>query len=158
MNSPNGTAQGSDLLSVLLLCSAIEFISNPVISPRHNQPSLGAICCLAFEAAECGLLSSDLPRLFAGSKGVKKMFQHVTSPTVPKVPGLFPYHRCSPQAISLESPHRRTGCCFASRLSGQGRAVCLPEPTAPAVGGGRNTAYVHAFSLWPDGARSALLR
>jgi len=60
MNSWNGTARNPGSLSAELLFSAIEFISNLAILVGTINLRLGAVRRLAYEAADCGLLSPDL--------------------------------------------------------------------------------------------------
>ena len=74
MNSWTGTAQSLGSRSIGLLCSVIEFISKAAgLAPGTVNLRLGAVRRLAYEAADCGLLSPDLAAGIRRVKGVKKI-------------------------------------------------------------------------------------
>jgi len=74
MNSLTGIAQNRVWRSIELWFSAIGLIWNIVNSRRETvNLCLGAIGRLAYEAADCGLLSADLAAGIRRVKGVKKL-------------------------------------------------------------------------------------
>ena len=73
MNSWTGTAQSLGSRSTGLLCSVIEFISKAADLLQGPSIFAGAVRCLAYEAADCGLLSPDLAAGIRRVKGVKKI-------------------------------------------------------------------------------------
>lgn len=74
MNSWNGTALSPDSLSAGRLSSGIACILNPQSRSRNHQSSpRSGSRRLAYEAADCGLLSPDLAAGIRRVKGVKKI-------------------------------------------------------------------------------------
>jgi len=74
MSSLTGIALNRAWRSIGSWCCGIALISNPVNSPRGTiNLRLGALRRLAYEAADCGLLSADLAAGIRRVKGVKKL-------------------------------------------------------------------------------------
>ena len=78
-NSSNGIARNPGSLSIRLWLPGIEYLSN---SSTMHQPlstctinlRLAAVRRLAYEAADCGLLSADLAAGIRGVKGANREF------------------------------------------------------------------------------------
>jgi len=73
MNSRTGTAQSHACRSARLWLFAIGCTSNRASLLRVQSLRLGAVRRLAYEAAECGLLSADLVAGIRRAEGVEKL-------------------------------------------------------------------------------------
>lgn len=71
-SSLTGIAQNPVSRSIESLFSVTDLPGNSATCFRHHQPATGAVRRLANEAADCGLLSSDLAAGIRRVKGVKK--------------------------------------------------------------------------------------
>ena len=72
MNSWNGTARNPDSLSAAVLLRYRIHLESRHLAPGTINLRLGAVRRLAYEAADCGLLSPDLAAGIRRVKGVKK--------------------------------------------------------------------------------------